>query len=127
MQISYFEIKSRESWTNRRRFSQSSANFSRSNLIFLNSWVTDNQCECYGVCNSFLCKFLCEAYCCKSSSSLSPTNTSRHNPFPYISQNADVCAKKNKFDRKASSTYQSDGREFSITYPKGTVSGMFIA
>jgi len=83
-----------------------------------NTWFIDNTCngsyiECPLFCQiSYdFCKMNCEDYCCNSTSTASFADL-------------DPCANKHQFDRKASSTYQKDGRAFTLPYGVGTVTGI---
>jgi len=82
------------------------------------TWFIDNTCngsyiECPLFCQVSYdyCKSACEDYCCNSTSTAHLADL-------------DPCANKRQFDRKASSTYQKDGRLFIIPYGAGTVTGI---
>jgi len=84
-----------------------------------NTWITDNACECVSwLCKASLtCKAACEKHCCEKNA----VNSTYH---PMTQQAADVCVKKSKFDHKSSTTYVPNGKDWSQTYNKGSVSGI---
>lgn len=102
-----------------------------------NTWVADDWCECYGSCKTFLCKLTCDPYCCtdrlsstsskdvtSSNSKVTPEVSSKNAGIPFISTAVDVCAKKNKFIHKSSTTYKPDGKPFALNYGQLTASGI---
>lgn len=84
-----------------------------------NLWVPGKECGqggtgvCGDECQGFLCQYLCDKSCCNGEMA----------PFMYKANAKNPCDTKRKFDGAASSTYDKDGKSFSIQYGTGSCSG----
>jgi len=97
-----------------------------------NLWVPDSTCgngtaDCPDFCAELgdFCQFICEGECCDSkAAAFKHMVVGKHLPVAKkVQPRESACEAKNKFDSSASSTYESNGQEWSIQYGTGSAKG----